>query len=174
MTDITGKIEKLNMNNTGTKRDGSSYTNIKLKLADNEEIITISKTSPAGKYAEGLELKVGDVITVVKGGQWNSVQKIMKGTGFTKSSGKSFSGKSSYNSDGARSGMIVGKAIELAIARKEIDTDGLKIAAKEVLELTQFVEAQVKSTPKADVDPFKKTEDTVTADADFANTDEDF
>ncbi len=43
-----------------------------------------------------------------------------------------------------------------------------------MLELTQFVEAQVKSTPKADVDPFKKTEDTVTADADFANTDEDF
>lgn len=43
-------------------------------------------------------------------------------------------------SEGARNGMIVGKAIELAIARGVLTSEGLELAATDVIELTDFVE----------------------------------
>ncbi len=186
MSEIKGKIQKIDLNNTGTKKDGTSFTNIKIRIEGHEDVITISKSSPAGKFAEKLDLKVGDEVTIVKGGQYNSVQKIMKGGGYVKSSnGKSFAGKSTYNSDGARSGMIVGKAVELYLAiaksnnadltKTQISVkDGLKAAAQDIIELTKFVEESVKNAPKSDVNPYEKTKDTVKPTEDFADSDEDF
>lgn len=52
--------------------------------------------------------------------------------------------KSSYNSDGARHGMIVNNSIVLANNLGDSSLKGLKISAAIVLELTQFVEGGCK------------------------------
>lgn len=59
--------------------------------------------------------------------------------------------KSSYNSEGARHGMIVGNAVELAGLRKNLTLDGLLEAARDVLALTQAVESGELGAPKAEV-----------------------
>ncbi len=154
MTDITGKIEKLNLNNTGTKQDGTSFTNIKIKLSGHEEVVTISKSSPAGKFAEKLDLKVGEEITVVKGGQWNSVQKIMKGKGsssFGSSSGKKFE-KGSYDGDGAKRGQAMNAAVALLIHNhKDKEITGAQEAELTARAKLVFMVSTSLETKKVDV-----------------------
>jgi hypothetical protein len=55
---------------------------------------------------------------------------------------------STYDPNGARNGMITGKAVELAIARKALDLDGLKLAASDVAKLAEFVELGAKTAVK--------------------------
>jgi len=178
MTDITGKIEKLDLNNTGTKKDGTPFTNIKLRVSGHADVITISKSSPAGKFAEKLDLKVGDEVTVVIGGQWNSVQKIMKGKGsssFGSSSGKKFE-KGSFDGDGAKRGQAMNAAVALLIHNHKDSkiTDAqeaeLSSLAKLVFKVSTSLEVK-KADVKSDVDAFESTKDTPTATNDFDNAD---
>ena len=181
MTDIKGKIEKINLNNTGTKRDGTPFTNIKIKLEGITEIVTISKSSPAGKFINNLNLKVGDDVTIVKGGQWNSVQKIMKGSGFTPSSqgGKTFEGKkSAYDGDGAKRGQAMNAAVALLIHNHknglpddlEVLEDQLETLARLVFKVSTSLET--KSEIKTEVNPYEQTKDTPKVTEDFANADD--
>ena len=58
---------------------------------------------------------------------------------------------SGYNADGARNGMIVGKAVELAIARKETSLEGLRNAARDVIQLTSEVETNSLKEPEENI-----------------------
>ncbi len=130
MTDTTAKIAKLNLNHVGTKKDGNTFNAIALQLEGSSDTIMITESSPANKYAkEKLNLKVGDEITLTRGGQYNSVQKISKAGGFQKTftgggkfGGAKFTPKPAYDSNGARNGMIVNASLALATARAKYET----------------------------------------------------
>lgn len=182
MTEVKGKIEKLNLNGSINKKNGEVVGAIILKLEGQPDVVKLTKGSPVGDFAGKLNLKIGDEVTLVKGGQYNSVIKILKpfaGGGAFKS-GKSFGGsggfvKKEYDPNGARNGMISGKAVELAIARKDLTKEGLEKAALDVLALANFVESQTKVDKKEvteTVDPFAATADTPTATDDFAAEDD--
>jgi len=84
-------------------------------------------------------------------------------TGTTRPSG------TGYNSDGARHGMIVNNAVALAAHRKDLTLQGLKLAAKDVSELTKYVESgtpDVTVTASAPVAPKAKAKPVVVEEED--------
>ena len=112
------------------------------------------KTGSKGDYTINKVIKDG--LTVLKG---ESPAGTTTGTSSSSSTAKvSTTLSTSYDSsgkltdkqkaDGARNGMIAGNAVDLAIARGEVTTDGLKQAAKDVLDLTFFVESGAKLEAK--------------------------
>lgn len=101
------------------------------------------KTGSKGKYTVNKIIDKG--LTILTGGAKNDSHiAVTSGT----SSPTLSAPKASYDSNGARNGMIAGKAVELAIARGETSLDALKTAASDVLALTFFVESGAKVETK--------------------------
>lgn len=163
MSDLKGKIEKLNLNGSIAKKDGTTIDAIVLKLDSSDETIKISKNQPAGKFAEKLGLKVGDEVTLVRSGQYNSVTKIMKGSGFAKKPfTKSFEGKT-FDGEGAKRGNAITNAVALLIHNHpkesitELHGEELETLAKLVFNVSSRLETKVENKKEEIVEV--KTED---------------
>lgn len=134
-------VQKTSAKGTSYSATIISYTNEKGEIIER----TLLSSDPiVAKLTEdliGLELD----FKFIKDGQYFKLVDAVVATGPApaKTFNKPFTKTgASYNSEGARHGMIINNAVLLAYHRGTSDTiDGLKKAANDVIELTKFVEA---------------------------------
>lgn len=140
-----GEYERLNVTVTG--EDGQPVVIQRLVKPGNDGSKLIGQRVDVTYVEKQLEREDGETFTVRSADSKNFVlldvvakpyQKNGSSSAPTAGSGKSTG--SGYNSDGARHGMIVGRAVELAIARKDLDLKGLKAAVNDIVKLTEYVE----------------------------------
>lgn len=135
MSEVTGKLVELNTDAVSITAAGKEFRHLLLKLDSVDKPFKVGKASPAGKFAERLDLKVGDNVTVVTGGQYNSVMKIIK----PRSGGaaKTFSAKpaaKAFDSDGAKRGQAMNTAVSILLHNATIEKKAIRLEDEGKLE----------------------------------------
>lgn len=103
------------------------------------KVLVTYETTTNGKYTNNKIVQGG---LVVLSDDTPVVIKASSGAGpdNTAVTSKTVVNNQRYDNNGARNGMITGKAVELAVARKALTLEGLKKAADDVKALTDYVE----------------------------------
>lgn len=164
MAEVKGVLTGLKLNTVKQKKSGGTFACHLVKV--DETTFTINANSfEAKKMVPYLEkLKVGDTVTVCqKDDQYKTVfavkPEFKKAAGGYSKGGYSKGGsfvKKEYDSSGAIQGMVLNKAIDIAIAAKNVTVDGIVANAKIILQAKAVVDGLV-----TDHLGGKKVEDTV-------------
>jgi hypothetical protein len=148
----TGTYERLNMTIKGDDgelviqklvkpgNDGSNLLNQRVQADYEERELTNQKGekfTARSVNSKGFVLLDAPKFT----GRGQSTAKTVTNTPASSGTSSTVVKTGTYSSEGARHGMIVGNAIELAIARLQLDQAGLFKAASDVTALTKFVES---------------------------------
>jgi hypothetical protein len=153
-----GKFDKLNITVKG--EDGESLTIGKLAKVGNDGQGFVGKRVQVTYKTKQIETDDGDTKDLHSTDSKGFVQLDVPAFGGKPASGGSSPStapqtfaKTTYNSDGARHGMIVNNAVELAGLRKTLDLKSLIQAADDIKALTEYVEGKappvLEKAPKA-------------------------
>lgn len=177
MAEIKGVLTGLKLNTVKEKKSGGTFACHLVKV--DEQVFTINANSFDGKkmlpYLE--KLKVGENVTVCqKDDQYKSVFAVKPE--FKKSSGSFQKGtyqkkefvKKEYDASGAIQGMVLNKAIDIAIAAKNITVEGIVSNAKIILQAKAIVDGLVTDhiAGKSEVKEVAKLDEGFDDDADDA------
>lgn len=153
---IKGSVTKVTTSKTNIQLKMGIFDQLDITISDGNTTVTVQKLAKTGNNGQGFIGKQVHVTYTTQNGfnktdskgfiilEQGAAPIITGSSNVTSNTSPSLEIKTrpAYNSDGARHGMIVNNAIVLAGLRKtQGSLDGLKKAAVDVRELTQFVES---------------------------------
>ncbi len=174
MSELKGKIVRVKLNFDQEKPKGGSFKANALRVDHDgeEKTYTLSANSPAGKFVAKLDLKPGDDVIIVTGKNdagYDTVLKVVKQGGFG-GGGFKKDGARQYDSSGAIQGMVLNKAIDIALKVDNISVESIVNAAKLILEAKKvtdkLVSDHVAATKPAETEVKKKSADPFDEDED--------